>query len=221
MKHIDYWMVFGFGVAMTLGSAFHWLPYSLTETLGFVTGAACVYLVVKEHIWNFPIGIANNLFFLVLFGQARLYGDAGLQVIFMFLGIQGWYVWLYGGKNRTHRQIAHATPQMLGLVTGFVLFGTYGLTQILHRVSGAAPLLDAFTTVLSLAAQYLLNCKLIENWYIWILANIIYIYLYLHRGLQLTAILYVVFLCLCIAGLINWTQTFKKQFGTLTCQSVD
>src|SRR3712207_5071716 len=55
-----------------------WLPYSLTETLGFVTGAACVYLVIRRSVWNFPVGIANNLFFIVLFVEARLYGDAGL-----------------------------------------------------------------------------------------------------------------------------------------------
>lgn len=78
-RNVDYLLGGLLGVALILAAWREWLPYSLTETLGFVTGAACVYLVVRRNIWNFPLGIANNLFFLVLFGQARLYGDAGLH----------------------------------------------------------------------------------------------------------------------------------------------
>jgi nicotinamide mononucleotide transporter len=57
-----------------------WAPYSLTEAFGFVTGAACAYLVVKQSIWNFPLGVANNIFLLIPFVNTRLYGDAGLQI---------------------------------------------------------------------------------------------------------------------------------------------
>jgi nicotinamide mononucleotide transporter len=68
--------------------------------------------------------------------------------------------------------------------------------------------------VLSLAAQYLLNRKLVENWYAWIVADIFYIYLYVSRGLHLTAILYFVFLCLCVAGLVSWLRTLREQSAT-------
>jgi len=90
MKNRDYLLGGLLGAALILAAWQEWLPYSLTETLGFVTGAACVYLVVRRNVWNFPVGIANNLFFLILFSQARLYGDAGLQIIYIALGIQGW-----------------------------------------------------------------------------------------------------------------------------------
>lgn len=56
------------------------------EILGFITGAACVYLTLRENIWNFPLGLANNLFFLVLFLHGRLFGDAGLQIVYLILG---------------------------------------------------------------------------------------------------------------------------------------
>ncbi|MGH9944253.1 MAG: nicotinamide mononucleotide transporter family protein, partial [Pyrinomonadaceae bacterium] len=79
------------GLTLVVGSWQGWLPYSLTEALGFVTGAVCVYLVVRQNIYNFPVGIANNACFVVLFVQARLYGDAGLQVVYVFLGVHGWY----------------------------------------------------------------------------------------------------------------------------------
>ena len=188
-----------------------WWPYSLTETLGFVTGAACVYLVVRQNIWNFPLGIANNVFFLILFVEARLYGDAGLQVVYILLGIQGWYWWLHGGAYRTALPVNRARPRTLLWLAGLVALGTAGLMLALQAARGSAPFLDAFTTVLSLAAQYLLNRKAIENWYLWIAADVLYIALYLARDLHLTALLYFIFLCLCLAGLWRWRQTLGQQ----------
>jgi nicotinamide mononucleotide transporter len=81
------------------------------------------------------------------------------------------------------------------------------MTYLLRTVNGSAPVLDALTTALSLVAQYLLNCKLIENWYLWMIADVIYIYLYVSRGLTLTAALYFVFLCMCVAGLLSWRRS--------------
>src|SRR4051795_2168742 len=68
-------------------------PVTWAELLGFVTGIACVALAVAQRIETFPIGIANNLFFIVLFVDARLYADAALQVVYVVLGFMGWWVW--------------------------------------------------------------------------------------------------------------------------------
>lgn len=83
------------------------------------------------------------------------------------------------------------------------------LTQVLIIVNDSAPFLDAVTTVLSLAAQFLLTKKYIQNWYFWITADVIYVYLYFSRGLSLTAILYGIFLTMCIVGLIKWQKSLK------------
>jgi nicotinamide mononucleotide transporter len=211
MKRFDLWFCAGAGLALIVASWRHWMPYDLTETLGFVTGAACVYLVVKQNVWNFPIGIANNIFFLVLFVNARLYGDSGLQIVYILLGFQGWYFWLYGGQNHKAPWITHASVRLLAALGCFVVIGTVALVMALRLAKGSAPVLDAFTTVLSLAAQYLLNRKTIENWLLWITADVIYVWLYIARGLRLTAILYFVFLCMCLAGLAHWRRMMKEQ----------
>jgi nicotinamide mononucleotide transporter len=208
---LDLWILTLLSLALIVCSWRRWLPYELTETLGFVTGVACVYLVVKESIWNFPLGIANNLFFLVLFTGARLYADAGLQIVYLALGIQGWHLWLRGGENRSVLRITRASARLLAALGMVILVGTAGLMAVLRLAKGSAPLMDSFTTVLSLAAQYLLNNKKIENWYFWIAADVIYIWLYISRGLHLTAILYFVFLGLCIAGLANWRRILAPQ----------
>ncbi|MCU1535761.1 MAG: nicotinamide riboside transporter PnuC, partial [Humibacillus sp.] len=77
-----------------------WRPMDWTEVAGFVTGAACVALVVRRSVWNFPVGIANNVLFLVLFTGAGLYGDAALQVLYIALAALGWWPWLRGGPDR-------------------------------------------------------------------------------------------------------------------------
>ena len=78
-----------------------------------MTGAAGVWLTVRAHLWNFPVGIANNVFFLVLFWSARLYADAALQIVYLVLGAFGWWEWLHGGERRGRRVMAHASPRLL------------------------------------------------------------------------------------------------------------
>ncbi len=190
-------------------SYFSILPFSLTEVAGFVTGGICVWLVVKENIWNWPIGILNNIFFIVLFLQARLFADTALQVVYIVLGLLGWYWWLKGGKNKTKLEVANTPKQTMIWLIAISVIATAILTYVLIKVNDSAPFLDAVTTVLSLAAQFLLTKKYIQNWYFWITADVIYIYLYFSRGLSLTAVLYAIFMTMCIVGLIKWQKSLK------------
>src|SRR3712207_40025 len=85
------------GLGMVGAAAAEKIPVSLTGTLGFVTGMLCVYLGIRENVWNFPVGIANNVCFTVPVAGSKLYGDAALQVVYILLGVRGWYAWLSGG----------------------------------------------------------------------------------------------------------------------------
>jgi len=77
---------------------------------------------------------------------------------------------------------------------------TAGLTLYLRSVHDAAPFWDALTTVLSVIAQYLQTKKVVESWHVWITADVFYIGLYLYKSLALTALLYLIFLIMCIIG---------------------
>src|SRR5919107_3698389 len=135
MKRIDFWIGGAGALALVVASWRGWVAADMTETLGFVTGAACVYLVVKENVWNFPVGIANSAFFLVLFAGARIYGDAALQIIYIALGFQGWYLWLRGGENRTPLRVERAPRRLLAFVAAFVVAATAGLTLLFRHVN--------------------------------------------------------------------------------------
>ena len=184
---------------------------SWAELLGFVTGAACVWLTVRASIHNFWVGIANSAFFLVLFASARLWADSGLQVVFIVLGFIGWWQWLHGGDHRKALVVSHASTRTLAVAVCLVVMATWGLTVLLREAHDIAPFWDALTTALSLAAQYLLNTKRIETWLFWIAADLIYIPLYSVKRLDLTALVYALFLCLSVLGLRAWIAALREQ----------
>ena len=197
-------------IALVVGSWLHILPFSLVEDLGFITGALTVWLTVVENIWNFPIGIANDLFFFALFLQARFFADMSLQIIYVILGFQGWYLWLRGGENKTVLHVSTTSRKQLFILALITLAATYLMMLYLQHIQDSAPLWDALTTALSLVAQYMLNKKFLENWYFWIIADIIYIPLYIYKQLYLTSGVYLIFLVMCFLGFRAWRQSRSK-----------
>jgi nicotinamide mononucleotide transporter len=183
------------------------------EAASFVTGAICVWLAVKENIWNFPIGLLNVATFSVVFYQSRLFADAGLQIVYFVLGILGWRLWLRGGRHRSSLKIARCTAREALLLAGFVVCATAALWQLLHRVGGSASFWDALTTSLSLASQWLLNRKRVESWIGWIVVDVIYVPLYIYKSLYLTAVLYAVFLVMAVQGFRAWREAWREQGG--------
>src|SRR3954447_24537911 len=79
------------------------------EFWGFITGAICVWLAVREHVWNWPIGIINDVLYLVVFFRSKLYADSLLQIVYIVVGFYGWWMWLYGGAQRTELRASRAT----------------------------------------------------------------------------------------------------------------
>ncbi len=189
------------------------------ELLGFATGAVGVWLTVRVNVWNFPVGLANNLFFLVLFWAARLYADASLQIVYLAFGVFGWWEWLHGGTRWTRRVMGYARPWAVWGLVGLVVPVTWLLTVVLTRAHDVAPFWDALTTALSLAAQWLLNLKQFQNWFFWMAADVIYVPLYFVKTLDLTGIVYVIFLGLCVAGMRAWKRELSQRSSGPQAQS--
>jgi len=210
LRPAEWVAMLGVSALVLAASYLRWWTITVTEAWGFVTGGLCVWLVVREHLWNWPVGLANNLFFLLLFLHSRLYADMSLQIVYFGLGVYGWLNWIFGGDNRTALPISRTTRVEWLTLAAAVPLCTWGLREILVAVNGAAPLGDSLTTVLSLAAQYLLCRKRLENWWFWIAADLIYIPLYLSRHLPLTAVLYGVFLVMCLVGVREWWRSWRK-----------
>jgi nicotinamide mononucleotide transporter len=179
------------------------------EAISFISGAVCVWLTVKENVWNFPIGLVNVATFFVVFARAKLYADAGLQVVYFALGVIGWAMWLRGGEHRTPLRVTRASPRELAILGVLAAIATVGLWKALHEFGGSASFWDALTTSLSLASQWLLNRKRLESWLGWLLVDAIYVPLYISKDLYLTAILYAVFFVMAAMGWRAWWHTWR------------
>jgi len=188
-----------------------WMGMSWIEVLGFVTGAACVLLAARQNIWNWPIGIANNIFYIIVFLRSGLYADSGLQVFYIIISIYGWWRWLHaetGGSQQPVTRTRRRIWMVLAVVTPLAWVGLY---QLLHRFTNSTvPMCDSLTTALSLTAQYMMGRKLIENWIVWIVADVIYIGLYIYKTLYLTSALYAIFIAMCVIGYRGWRASLGQ-----------
>jgi len=156
---------------------------SWSEILGFVAGALSVWLYVRQSVWAWPTGIANSVFWLILFAGSRLYLDASLQIVYIGLGIVGWVWWVRPRREQRELPVAR-TPVSQAVALGVIgVVATAGLWWLMVRVDDAAPLPDAATTVVSLIAQYMLTRKLLANWWLWISVDVAYVALYVAKHL--------------------------------------
>jgi nicotinamide mononucleotide transporter len=184
---------------------------SWIESLGFITGAVCVLLAVKENVWNWPIGIFNNVVYLVVFWHSKLYADSGLQLFYIAISVYGLWCWLYGGKKHTQLGISRVTRNAALMLFAASSAAAGILYYVLrHFTDSNVPLGDAVTTAMSLTAQYMLGRKMIENWLVWIAADVLYIGLYCYKSLYLTALLYAIFIAMCVAGYLRWKRNMSK-----------
>jgi nicotinamide mononucleotide transporter len=183
---------------------------SWVEVWGAITGLLCVWLLARQNIWNWPIGLVNNVFFMILFWRSKLYADATLQIVFAVLGAYGWYQWLrvpVPGTELPVRRTSATEWVVLSAATAVGHAAAYwGLSG---HTDSPVPFWDSAVLALSLAATYGQARKLVESWIVWIVVDLISVPLYIGRRLYLTSALYFLFLCLCVSGYLSWRAALR------------
>lgn len=197
------------------GTLLRRLPFDPLETLGFISGAWGVWLQVRENVWNWPVQLISSALYVVVFFQARLFADTSLNVLYVVLYLLGWYWWLRGGENHGELHINRISGRLAAALSGAGAVATAVLTVFLTSVHDAAPFLDALTTVGSLVALFMTGRKLLESWWLWTAVNLVYIGLYVYKGLLLTALLYAIFAALSVVGLLNWRRLLAESRSAL------
>lgn len=182
------------------------------EIIATLLGIISVWFVVRQNIWCYPLGIISVSIYIYIFFNVKLYADMGLQVAFIILQAYGWWEWLHGGENNTELKVSWAKSFVNTLVGILVLISSYFIgTFLKNNTDAALPYWDATMTSLSLAGQYLMAKKNIENWIYWIVVNIISIGMYIVKDLYVTTILYTVYLVLAIIGFFEWKNKLKTK----------
>lgn len=178
------------------------------ELVAAALGLVAVWLTVRENIWGWPIGAVMVALYIVIFAEARLYADAGLQVIYLGLQFYGWYQWLHGGARHDALAVSRASSATLLTTMAIGAAGTAALgTGLARYTDQALPYWDSFIAAFSLVTQWMLAKKLIENWIYWFVIDVVAVGVYFNRGLLPTAVLYAVYLALAVAGWIRWRRS--------------
>jgi len=180
---------------------------SYTEWLIFITAMVYVILAAIENVWCWLFGIISSALSIYLCYEGRLFLESGLSAFYVFIGIYGWYEWLYGSDKKTELPVVSKGMKnnFLYIFIGLVIWIPFGFAA--HKFSTQAmPYLDAFITSFSIVATWMTAKKIIENWLYWIVIDGLAVLLYGYRGFYLIAFLYIIYVALSMAGYFSWRK---------------
>ena len=183
----------------------------ILEIIATVSGILCVYLQTREKIIAWPFGLISVGILVYVFYVSRLYSDVILHTIYIGLNIYGWWYWSSGAGQDKQAAIKRLSSAHLVLWALLIFAGTAIWGYFMNRMTNADLVyFDAFTTAGSLTAQYLLARKILQNWIIWIIVDVVAINVYIIKDLYFTAFMFFIFLLLCIKGFIDWNKRYHQ-----------
>ena len=187
------------------------LETSPLELIGVVATLLNVWLLARNKVLGWPVGLVAVAAYAVVFFDAKLYADTLLQGFFLVTGILGWLEWRYGGAKRTERPITRLSPRGWALTLLAIVATSAMLGGAFHLFTDAArPFLDSALTGASVVGQLLLVRRVLDNWVVWIAADVLYVPLYLSRDLPLTALLYAGLIVLAWKGWRDWKAELAR-----------
>jgi nicotinamide mononucleotide transporter len=185
------------------------------EIAAFLLSLICVTLNAQGRVLTWPFAIASSATYAWVFQDAKLFGDAALQLVFIGLAIYAWWCWskkddLDGHQTAKPFGKVSRNPLIACLLAWALLFLLLKWV-LLNFTSSDVPNTDAFLTAGSLVATYMSAQKWLENWLVWAFVDLIYVGLYIYKDLYLTAVLYSLFIALCFWGWRHWSEQIQQQ----------
>lgn len=201
----------GFGtlimvVLVLISRHFHW-SFDTVEFMAVWTSFICTLLCVYQSRWNYPVGVISTAFLSYSFYSVGLIGSMVLNLYLIPTLVYGWFVW---GEDKNTKPVEHVKLKNL-IWYALVTLAVYaGAMAIIAYFGGRLPRWDSICLVGSVLAQFLLDRKKIETWYVWAVVNVVSIVLYFHFGLYLIGMQFILFLMNTTYGYVSWRSTMKQ-----------
>ena len=206
---------------MSLQEIYHHFIQNIRDTkwpewLSTIAQVASVWYARKNNVLVYPTGIvgvflaAYVYFFMV---DPPLYADASLNLYYFAISVYGWYNWLQK-KDESHYTypISWCNKKELTIGIGFFFAFWVIIYFVLVKFTNSnTPVLDSLVSALSITAMWWMAKRKIENWFAWILSNIVAIPLNFYKELMLFTLMYVVFLVLAYMGYTEWKRKIPSQ----------
>jgi nicotinamide mononucleotide transporter len=187
----------------------NYLAANWLEFAGVVTTVVGIWLSTRRLLICWPVVLAADLIYLVVFYRARLFSDALLQIFFLAFTLYGWWHWWRGVLEEGEVRVAPLSLRgwLGGLAAGAA--GAVLLGWLMVRIGAALPHLDATLTSYSLVASWWGARKHIANWWLWIVVDVVYVGEYLYKDLRPTALLYLLLVALALLGVRDWQRAAR------------
>lgn len=189
----------------------------ILEALVFIFGIASVVFAKKENIWVYPTGLIATVISVYLLYKAEYFGDMMMNFYYSVMSIYGWYNWSRKKDNTILVPISRTNTRekFIGILLGI---GTMVVTYVVYRAFNyeikTANYIDIFTSGLFFTAMWYMATKKLENWTLWIIADVITVPLYAYRGLGMLSLQYFIFTILAIQGYLAWKKSLNKALQT-------
>lgn len=181
--------------------AAHWVEWA-----GFGTTVLGIWLTTRRTLWCWPVILAADILYLIVFFRARLYSDTLLQVFFIAFTFYGWWHWWRGVRVEGEVRVVPLRTSAMLAALAVGLAGSAALARLAILVHAALPYLDATLASYSLVASWWQARKHTANWWLWIVVNVVYIGEYVYKALWPTAFLYAFLVGLAVVGLRDWRR---------------
>ena len=187
------------------------------EIFGTIVGLLYLWFEYRASIYLWIVGIIMPAIYIFVYYDAGLYADFGINIYYLIAAVYGWFFWVWGRRKHSSNAskelpIVH-TPRRyyLPLVLIFVL-SFIGIAWILiYFTDSNVPWLDSFTTALSIVGMWMLARKYIEQWWAWIVVDIVCCGLYIYKDLYFTSALYGLYSIIAIFGYFKWKKLMLTQ----------
>ncbi len=184
----------------------NFLAKHAVEGAGFVTTALGIWLTTRRSMLCWPVILAADVLYLIVFYQARLLSDALLQIFFIAFTFYGWWNWWRGVQNDGEVRVEPLPMRNLLAALLIGAIGSVALGAITIRMGAALPYLDAALASYSLVASWWEARRHTANWWAWIVIDVVYVGEYWYKGLWLTGVLYAGLVVLAVVGLRAWQR---------------
>ncbi len=194
-----------------------WVVRNWIEIIGTLSGFLYIYFSIKQNIWLWPVGFLTSFAFIFVFAESRLFADMALQIYYCLASMYGWFFWKFGNKKQfTKRESRGELPitrltyiqWILTIAVTIIITTIYiPIGKIFHA---SYPLLDGWVTAASIVATWMLARKILDQWLIWIVVDLLSAGMLLTKQKYLAALLMLVYTFLAIIGYIKWSNTYIK-----------
>jgi len=189
-----------------------WQAMSGWEVIAVALAIAYLLLAMKESLWCWYAAFISTAIFIMLFWDASLLMESALQIYYLAMAVYGWYQWRSKQETKQSLKIHRWSKQRhLGVIALVMTLSLLSGSLLATHTDAAWPYVDSFTTWGSVVTTYMVTRKVLENWLYWLVIDSISIVLYWDRELYLTALLFVVYLIICVFGFIEWRRHYHAQ----------